>query len=79
MAGSPDPLGSGDLVPTPAGRAACGEKGAEIGLQHLQLAWPGVRGGAQQAPDRGCSCPGRVSAQHPRGAAAREKREPQKR
>lgn len=70
-AAGPDAWGSGDPVPTPAGKAACGEQGAGISPQHLRLA--GGRGGAQPAPSRGCCSPGQDAAVHRAAAIASEK------
>lgn len=72
--GGPDPsLGSGDPVLTPAGKAACGEKGAGISPRHLRPA--GCQGCRSSASSkRGLLfAPGWVAAVHPRGAAPREK------
>lgn len=65
MAGGPDPSGSGDLVPTPAG-----EKGAGVSLQLARR-----QGRSSAGSWQGLLLLGWVSAQRPRGAAAREKRE----
>ncbi|RLW07669.1 hypothetical protein DV515_00003623 [Chloebia gouldiae] len=62
-----DPRGSGDPVPTPAGKAACGKQRAGISPQHLRLA--AVRGGAA-GPERRLLYPGRDAALHRAAAIA---------
>lgn len=58
MTGSPDLPGAGDLVPTLAGKAACGEKAAGISTQHLRLAGCRRRSSASSEQKQGLLLPG---------------------